>query len=129
MHSYHSLWLRLSLFFTLVNHSGLFGFKTNEPNQGMCAVGATTQLNVWPRLCRAKSTLVFTNSFGTLDHFKVDCKAEELTQGQRLVIMMMDTSLEKHSQASSVPRVYYEPPTSSTSEVELLLIFLRQRVR
>ena len=33
---------------------------------------------------------------------------------------MMDTSLEKDYQASSVLRVYYEPPTSSTSEVELL---------
>ena len=61
----------------------------------------------------------FANSFGTLDHFKVDCKAEELTQGQHLVIMVMDTSLEKDSQTSNVPRVYYEPPTSSTSEVEL----------
>ena len=88
----------------------------------MCAVRAATQLNVWPRLCRAKSTLVFANSFGTLDHFKVDCKAEELTQGQHLVIMMIDTSFEKDSQASSVLRVYYEPLTLSTSEVELLVV-------
>ena len=50
---------------------------------------------------------------------KVDCKSEELTQGQHLVIVMMNTSLEKDSLASSVLRVYYEPPTSSTSEVEL----------
>ena len=78
----------------------------NEPNLGMCTVGAKTQLNVWPRLCRAKSTLIFANSFGTLDHFKVSCKAEELTQGQHLVIMVMDTCLEKDSQASSVPKVY-----------------------
>ena len=63
---------------------------------------------------------LFANSFGSLDHFKVHCKAEELTQGQHLVIMLIDTSLEKDSQASSVLRVYYEPPTSSTSEVELL---------
>ena len=63
----------------------------------------------------------FANNFGTLDHLKVDCKAEESTQGQHFVIMMMDTGLEKDSQASSVLRVYYEPPTSSTSEVELLL--------
>ena len=39
----------------------------------------------------------FANSFGTLDHFKVDCKAEELTQGQHLGISMMDTGLEKDS--------------------------------
>ena len=32
-------------------------------------------------------------SFGTLDHFEVDCKAEESTRGQHLVIMMMDTSI------------------------------------
>ena len=64
----------------------------------------------------------FANSFGILDHFKVDCKAEELTQGQHLVIVMMDTDLEKDSQASSVLRVYYEPPTSSTSKVELLRV-------
>ena len=64
----------------------------------------------------------FENSFGTLDHFKVDCKAEELTQEQRLVIMMIDTSFEKDSQASSVLREYYEPPTLSTSEVELLVV-------
>ena len=100
----------------LVNQSDLLGFETNEPNPGMCAVGATTQLNVWLRLCRAKSTLVFANSFGTLHHFKVDCKAKELAKGQHLVIMMMGTSREKNSQASSVLRVYYELPTSSTSE-------------
>ena len=105
----------------LVNKSVLFGFETNEPNPGMCAVGATTQLKIWPRLCRAKSTLVFANSFGALDHFKVDCKADKLTQGQHLVILM-DTNLEKDSQASSVLRVYYEPPTSSTSEVRLPLL-------
>ena len=74
----------------LVNQSGLFRFKTNEPNPGLCTVGAKTQLNVWLRLCRVKSILISANSFGTLDHFKVDCKAEELTQGQHLVIMMMD---------------------------------------
>ena len=50
----------------------------------------------------------------------VDCKAEELTQGQHLVILMMDISLEKDSQTSSVLRVYYEPLTSSTSEARLL---------
>ena len=88
----------------------------------MCIVGAATQVNVWPRLCRAKSTLVFANSFGTLVHFKVDCKADELTQGQHLVIMMMDTSLEEDFQTSSFLRVYYEPPTSSTSEVGLLYL-------
>ena len=62
----------------------------------------------------------FANSFGTLVHFKVDCKAEELTQGQHLVIMMMDTSLEEDSQTSSILRVYYEPSTSSTPKVGLL---------
>ena len=41
--------------------------------------------------------LLFANSFGTLVLFKADCKAEELTQGQHLVIMMMDTSLERLS--------------------------------
>ena len=60
-----------------------------------------------------------TSSFGTLDHFKVDCGAEELTQRQHLVIMMMDTSLEKGSQPSSLLKVYYEPPTSFMSEVGL----------
>ena len=34
---------------------------------------------------------------------------------------MMDASLEEDSQTSSILRVYYEPPTSSTSEVRLLL--------
>ena len=48
-------------------------------------------------------------SFDALDLFKVDCKAEELTQGLHLVILMMDISLEKDSQTSSVPRVCYEP--------------------
>ena len=118
MHSYHSLWLRLSLFCTfLVNQSGPFGFETNEPNPGICAVVAMTQLNVWPRLCRAKSTLVFCEQITTKSTLRLH---EELTQGQHLVIMMIDTSLEKDSQASSVLRVYYEPPTSSKSEVELL---------
>ena len=37
----------------------------------------------------------FANGFGTLVLFKVDCKVEELTQGQHLVISMMDTSPEK----------------------------------
>ena len=60
------------------------------------------------------------NSFGTVDHFKVNCKAEELTQGQHLVISMVDTGIEKDSQASSVLRAYCEPPTLSTSEVRLL---------
>ena len=57
---------------------------------------------------------IFANSFGTLDHFKVDSKAEELAQGVQLVILMKDTGLEKDSPASGVPRVYYEPLTSST---------------
>ena len=61
------------------------------------------------------------NSFGPLDHFKVDCMAEELAQGLHLVSLMKDVSLEKGSPTSSVPRVCYEPPTSSTSEVGLLL--------
>ena len=63
---------------------------------------------------------LFANSFGTLDHFKVDCKAEGLAQGPHLVFLMKDTGLENDSPASSVPRVYYEPPTSTTSEVGLL---------
>ena len=82
----------------------------------MCAVEATAQLNVWPRLCRAKPTLAFANSFGTLDYFKVDCRAEELAQGLHLVVLMKDTGLEKDFPASSVPRVYYEP-----SSMNLLL--------
>ena len=60
------------------------------------------------------------NSFDPLDHFKIDCKAEELIQGLRLVSLMKDTGLEKDSPVSSVPRVYYESLTSSTSEVGLL---------
>ena len=62
-----------------------------------------TQLNIWPRLCRAKSTLVFcVFFFGTLEHFKVDCKAEEFTQGEHLIIMMMDTSPEARGVTSIV---------------------------
>ena len=62
----------------------------------------------------------FASSFGTLDHFKVDCKAEELAQGLHLVFLMKVTGLEKDFPASSVPRVFYEPLASSTSEVGLL---------
>ena len=62
----------------------------------------------------------FANSFGTLDHFRVDCRAEELARGLHLVILMKDTALEKDYPASSVPRVYYEPLTSSRSDVRLL---------
>ena len=54
----------------------------------------------------------FADSFDTLDLFKVDCKAEKLTQGSQLVILMMDISLEI--------LVYYEPLTSSTSEERFL---------
>ena len=43
------------------------------------------QTEIYPRC--------FANSFGTLDHSKIDCKAEELTQGQHLVILMIDTRL------------------------------------
>ena len=114
------VFLCTSLYF--VNRPNHFGFETNEQDPGMHAVEATTKLNVWPRLFRATSTLIFfANSFGTLVFFKVDCKAEELTKGQHLVILMMDTSLEEDSQTSSTLRVYYEPPNSSTSEVRLLL--------
>ena len=72
--------------------------------------------------CRAKSTLAYCERFGNLGHFNVDCKAEELTQELHLVIWRMDSSLKKDSQTSSVPRVYYEPFTSPTSEASLLLI-------
>ena len=37
----------------------------------------------------------FANSIGILVLFKVECKAEGLTQGQHLAIMMMDTGLEE----------------------------------
>ena len=66
--------------------------------------------------CKAKSTFVFCERFGNLGYFNIDCKAEELTQGLKLVISIMDSSLEKDFQTSSVVRVYYEPLTSSTSE-------------
>ena len=69
------------------------------------------QSEIYPRFFLA-------NSFVTLDHFKVSCKAEELTQGQHLVISMMDTGIKKDS---TVLRVYFDPPTSSMSEVRLLL--------
>ena len=85
----------------------------------MYVVRAAAQLTVWLRLCRAKSTLFFASSISALDHFRVDCGAEELPQGQHLVILVMDTSLKESSQASSVLRVYYEPPNSSMSEVGL----------
>ena len=105
------LWLRLFL------HPTYSGSETNEPDPGMCAVEATTQLNVWSRLCIVKSTVVFPYIFGPLDHFKVDCEAEELAQGLHLVSLMKDTGLEKDSPASGVLRVYYEPSTSFTSGV------------
>ena len=90
----------------------------------MCAVEATTQLWMSGRGYAERNLLsFFANSFGTLDHFKVNCKAEELAQGLHLVFLMKDTGLEKDCPASSVPRVYYEPPTSSTSEVGLLSRF------
>ena len=63
---------------------------------------------------------IFISLKCTLDHFKVDCKAEELTQGQHLGISMMDTGLGKDFQTSVVLRVYYDPPTLSMSEVRLL---------
>ena len=43
------------------------------------------------------------NSFGTLDHFKVDCGTDELAQGLHLVKLMKVTGLEKDSPASSAP--------------------------
>ena len=61
----------------------------------------------------------FANSFSPLDLFKADCEAEESVQGLHLVSLMKDTGLEKDSPTSSVPRVCYEPPTSSTSEAGL----------
>ena len=85
---------------------------------GMCAVEATTQLMSGQGYAERNSTL-FCEQFRYLGHFKVDCRAEELAQGLHLVILMKDTGLEKDSPASSVP-VYYEPLTSSTSEVRLL---------
>ena len=69
----------------------------------------------------------FANSFDLLDHFKVDCKAEELAQGLHLVSLMKDTDLEKGSPASGVPRVYYEPSTTFTSEVRLLSVQFQTR--
>ena len=60
------------------------------------------------------------NSFGALDHFGVDCGAGELAQGLHLVFLMKDAGIERDSPASSVPRVYYKPPTLRTSEVRLL---------
>ena len=67
----------------------------------------------------------FANSFSTSVHFKVDCKAGELTQGQHLVMMMMDISHEEDSQTSSILRIYHQLPTLSTSEVGLLNSILR----
>ena len=64
----------------------------------------------------------FADSFVTLDHFKVDCREEEIAQGLDLVILMKDTGPEKDSPASSVPRVYYEPLTLFMSEVRLLFL-------
>ena len=58
-------------------------------------------------------SLFLRTVFGTLDLFRVDCKAEELASGQHLAILMMATTLEEDSQTSSVLRVYYQPPTSS----------------
>ena len=82
MHSYHSyvfVFFWTSLY--LVNKSGHFVFETNEPNPGMYVgcrsydpvecLAKVMQSEIYPRF--------FANSFGTLDHFKADCKAEELT--------------------------------------------------
>ena len=79
-----------------------------------------TQISVCPRLCIAKAALVVACFFGeqfqyNLDLFNVDCKAEELPQGQHLVILMMNTSLEEDSQTLSVLTVYCESLTSSMS--------------
>ena len=74
------------------------------------------QSKIYPRF--------FANSFDPLDHFKVDYKAEKLAQGLHLVSLMKDIGLEKVSPALSVPTVYYELPTSSTSEVRFLPILL-----
>ena len=50
--------------------------------------------------------LFFANGFGTLDHFKVDSRAEELAQGLHLFILTKDTGLEKDSPASSVKFIH-----------------------
>ena len=116
----------------LVNESSLFGLETKEPNLGICAVGTTTQLNVCPKYAERNLPSCFTNSFGTLDHFKVDCKAEELPQGQHLVILTMDTSFEKASnllRASHFVHIRSKTPLSSLiaepGEQQNILIELR----
>ena len=73
----------------------------------MYAVEATTQLN-WSDRGYAERNLpsFFANSFGTLVLFKVDCKAEELTQGQHLVIMLMDTKVCFKSFLTKIIKLY-----------------------
>ena len=84
MHSYHSSWLRLSLFFTLLsqpiqslrirNEWTKPGYVRSPSYDQVECLGEVMQSKIYPRF--------FANSFGTLDHFKVDCKAEELVSGQ-----------------------------------------------
>ena len=80
----------------------------------MCAVGAMTSWMSGRGYAEGNLPSPFANSFGTLDHFRVDCRAEVLAQELHQVILMKDTGLEEDSPASSVPL------TSSTSEVTVL---------
>ena len=92
MHSYHSQWFRLSLFFTLFSQQirslrirseqTWVRSRSYDPVESLAEV---MRSEIYPHC--------FANSFGTLDHSKIDCGAEELTQGQHLVILMIDTRL------------------------------------
>ena len=104
----------------LVNSSDYFEFETNEPASGYVRSRGCDPVECLAKVLQSKIYTRFSaNSIGILVLFKVECKAEGLTQGQHLVIMMMDTDLEENSQASSILRVYYDPPTSSPSKVRL----------
>ena len=101
-----SLWIQ-----TEQTRPGYLHSQSYDPVECLAEV---MQSKIYPRF--------FANSFGPIVHFRVDCEAKELAQGLHLVSLMKHIDLEKDSPASSVPRVCYEPPTSSTSEVGLLLI-------
>ena len=67
----------------------------NEPDPSMCAFDLRPSWMSGRGYVERNLPWLFANSFGLLDHFKIDCKAEELAQGLHLVSLMRDTGLEK----------------------------------
>ena len=116
--------LRLSLNFTPLSQPiRSLRIRNEQTRPGYVCSQSYDPVECLAEVMQSESTLVFfANSFGPLDRFKVGCGAEESAQGLHLVSLMKDAGFEKDSPESTVPRIYYEPPTSSTSEVGLLPI-------